>query len=332
MDYEQSEFDGCNYNTDVTGGSYNGSKQGTSFLSDLKNTSSVNMALFSGVTFSGNASMGLNLVHNDNGNYGNGVGNAADPLHQAGAATVTGCTITNNGGLGASFAGGGGNGTGSTLFRILNNTITGSKSHALNFVSGATATGGTYKALVSGNIIGTAGVPNSGSAIGSGIVVTMQAQAGTVTITGNTIRALYNGVGGFGSRGIDVEALGPVATGLGSTPLDLVLINNDVDPQYAGTFPPYAIYVAADDQGSPSLIHAEIHGNTVPNLVACDSSCTASTGMLWYEAINGGSGTLYNFGGNATVNSELVNKNTGVTGKTTTQGPVVFGAQPATVN
>jgi len=67
----------------VTGGSYNNTVNGTSFLSELHGSSSVNTALFSGVTFSGNASMGLNLVHNDSGNYGNGVGAPA-----TGTATV----------------------------------------------------------------------------------------------------------------------------------------------------------------------------------------------------------------------------------------------------
>jgi hypothetical protein len=66
-------------------------------------------------------------------------------------------------------------------------------------------------------------------------------------------------------------------------------------------------------------VAAEIHGNTVPSTSACDSQCNANTGMIFYETVSGATGTttgtLYNFGGNATVSDEIANENTGTAGK-----------------
>jgi hypothetical protein len=95
-----------------------------------------------------------------------------------------------------------------------------------------------------------------------------------------------------------------------------VITGNDVNPQDTTGFPLYAIYVAADDQGSPTLVNAEVHGNTVPSTSACDSVCNASQGMIEYEVVTS-PGTLFNFSGSgANVSSEIANTNTGPSGKT----------------
>jgi len=293
----------------VTNGSYSSSSGGDGFLVSLSHTASIATGTFSGVTFAANASMALNLVTNDDSVIGNSVGSPP-----TGAVTITGSTFTNSGGLGVSFASGGGSGSSSMYVRFVSNTMTGTHSHAINVDAGANATGGTQRVLIDDNVIGNVGVTGSGSAIGEGIVVTQQGNVTqTVTITNNTIRQIPLG------RGIDVEALGPVATGQNPTgyPTNVSITGNDVNPQDTTGSPLYAIYVAADDQNSPTLVHAAVHGNTVPSTSACDSSCTASTGMIWYEVVTAPStGTLFNFGGNGTVSAEIANTNTGTSGKT----------------
>jgi hypothetical protein len=332
----------------VTGGSYSNSAGNGGFLVNQKANAKLGAAFFSGVTFSGNFSKGLQLQQNDNsimgdsvtaplGVWGGGIPN--------GSVTVTGCTFANNN-VAASFEGGGGTGgTGSTYYRFINNlNITGSTSVAVNFANGSDSGGGTYKALVSGNHIGTAGVPNSGSAIGEGIRVFMQGQqAATVTVLNNIIRALYNGPGGFDARGIDVEELGRPNANFGQTPLNIKIVGNDVDQQYTGSVfnIQYAIYVAADAQGtgtSGSNVIAEIHGNTVPSTNPCDTQCGAPFGMIMYETVSGATGattgTLFKTGAGATVSAEIASTNTGTAGQTCSVvngGSLAFGAAPAVV-
>ena len=128
---------------------------------------------------------------------------------------------------------GGGSGAANMYVRFVNNTMTFTKSHAINVVSGAGTTGGTMKVLIDSNIVGTSGTPDSGSKLGEGIQVTQQGKTvGTVTITNNTIKGLDNGAGEFGNRCIDVQTLGPTATGQPATPFDVKITGNNVDAQY----------------------------------------------------------------------------------------------------
>ncbi|HXA16537.1 MAG TPA: putative Ig domain-containing protein [Thermoanaerobaculia bacterium] len=316
----------------VTNGTYSSSANDDGFLVSLKNAASINTATFTGATFSNNFAKGLQLQQNDNSVLGNGVG-----APTTGTITVTGCTFTNNN-VGASFEGGGGtNGTGSVYFRFVNNTnILGSQSDAVNFANGSDSGGGTFKAFVSGNVIGNAGVANSGSAFGNGMRFFLQGQqTATVTIVNNTIRQIPFG------RGIDVEELGRPGPAHGQTRLDVKITGNDVNPQDTTGFPLYAIYVSSDAQGtgtSGSNVNAEIHGNTVPaSPDACDTLCGPGTGMIVYEKAAGATGTqvatLFNAFGGATVNAEIANNNTGTAGKTCTQGSVTLTATPPnTVN
>jgi hypothetical protein len=292
----------------------------------LNNSASLATGAFTNVTFASNASTALNLVTNGNSTIGNSVGTLP-----SGAVTISSCTFTNNSPVGASFANGGGTGASNMYVRFLNNTMTGTGSNAVNVVSGATSTGGTQKVLIDGNTIGNAGVAGSGSAFGGGIVVTQQGKVTqTTTITNNVIRQVPFG------RGIDVEVLGPVAVGqtASSYPANVTITGNDVNPQDTSGFPEYAIYVAADDQGSPTVVHAAIHGNIVPATAACDTQCDPSIGMIFYEVVTPPStGTLFNFGGGATVSAEIAATNTGTAGKTTSTntGLSLTGTAPATV-
>src|SRR5262249_7885985 len=164
---------------------------------------------------------------------------------------------------------------------------TGSTSHAINFANGSDSGGGTYRAFVSGNVIGNAGVAASGSVNGNGMRFFFQGQqAAIATIENNTIRQAPLG------RGIQVAELGRPGAGFGQTTLDVKITGNDVNPQDTTGFPLYAIYVAADAQGtgtSGSNVRAEIHGNTVPTPAsgACDTQCGATIGMIVYETVNG---------------------------------------------
>jgi VCBS repeat-containing protein len=311
----------------VTNGAFNNSAGNDGFLVDLHGSASLATASITGATFAGNLAKGLQFQQNDNSVMGNGVGTVP-----TGTVTVSGSTFTGNN-VAASFEGGGGtNGTGSAYYRFVNNGSASSpilgiptttpgtgSSHALNFADGSDSAGGTYKALISGNFVGNASTAQSGSAKGDCLRVFMQGQqAATVTVLNNTLRACPNG------RGIDVAELGRPTNNSGQTPLDVKIAGNDVNPQDTTGFPLYGIYVAADAQGtgtSGSNVHAEIHGNTVPSTSACDTQCSATTGMIDYETVSGATGTtigtLYNFDGvGAAVSSEIANNNTGTSGKT----------------
>src|SRR5215510_497068 len=156
------------------------------------------------------------------GSWGAGIPN--------GSVTVTGCTFTGNN-VAASLEGGGGvGGTGSVYYRFVNNgsalaPITGiptttpgtGSSHALVFANGSDSGGGTYKALISGNFIGSN--TNIGSAKGNGMRVFMQGQqAATVTILNNTVRNCPLG------RGIDISELGRPTANSGQTLLNVKVV------------------------------------------------------------------------------------------------------------
>src|SRR5262249_53052581 len=216
----------------VSGGTYSNAANDDGFLVDLHGSASLATASISNATFSGNFAKGLQFQQNDNAVVGNGVGTAP-----TGTVTVTGSTFTNNN-VAASFeAGGGTNGTGSAYYRFVSNTtVTGSRSHAINFANGSDSGGGTYRALISGNSVGSAATAASGSAIGDCLRVFMQGQqTATVTIQNNTLRQCPLG------RGIDASELGRPNAGFGQTRLDIKITGNDVNPQDTTGFPLYGI-------------------------------------------------------------------------------------------
>src|SRR5690606_21018659 len=137
-------------------------------------------------------------------------------------------------------------------FGMLDNAMTfANPLHAINVFSSSTSTGGTIRGTIQGNDIGTSGITQSG-ARGSAIRALIQGRtAATLLVDDNTIRQVWETANG--ARGIALEFRGPVATGQGVTQSDVTVINNDVDTQApASSFPLAAIYVAADDQGSPA--------------------------------------------------------------------------------
>jgi hypothetical protein len=317
----------------VTGGSYSNSAGNGGFLIDTKNTAKIGAAFFSGVTFSNNFSKGLQVQQNDAAIVGDSTTAALgswSPTPPNGSITVTGCTFTGNnvaaemdGGTGAAGA------IGSTYYRFVNNGTaanpivgipittpgTGS-SHALVFANGSdSGSTGTYKALISGNFLGSASQVASGK--GNGMRIFMQGQqAATVTVVNNSVLNCPIG------RGIEVSELGRPGAAFGQTPLDIKLTGNTVNPMDTTGFPLYAIYVGADAQGtgtSGSNVHAEIHGNTVPATAGCDTQCGPTIGMIAYETVSGATGThtgtLLQTGPGGSVSADIAATNTGTSGK-----------------
>jgi hypothetical protein len=134
-----------------------------------------------GNTFSNNSATGLQVNNADTGNIqslnvqnntvsGNNAGMDFD-LGQSSSMTIT----------------------------VQNNTFTSQHSSALNMVQSTSSTAGTLTASLKSNTIGTAGVLDSGSAIGNGIRVANGGVNINLTIDSNVIREVPNG------RGIDIE-------------------------------------------------------------------------------------------------------------------------------
>jgi hypothetical protein len=279
------------------------------------------------VTFSGNASSGLQVQSNDNSIVGDGVGAPA-----TGTVTVSGCTFTNNAGNTAmDIDQGGGGGAGQMYARLMNNTtITGNGGPSINIFTSSSATGGTMKARIDGNVVGNAAVAGSGGTMGPGIRVFLQGKTtNTVTIVNNTVRRTP------GSRGVDVEALGPTATGQPITVSDITIIGNDSnngDPE--SSFPLADVYVAADNQGSPAEIRAEIHGNTIRTVSGSGTgswdfpSFDGNAPWMYYNIATAGAvAQLVNFGGHANANAEIAATQTSGTaganaGVTLIAGPI----------
>ncbi len=155
--------------------------------------------------------------------------------------------------------------SGSHTFVVRNNTMTGSRSHAMNIFAAAGSFGGSFTGTINNNNIGSVATPGSGSEIGNGIRVNMNGGVtATMLITANNIVETPNG------RGIEVIG----RNGLGT--LDVTITNNMVnhyDLTYpigggAAAFPLGAIYVNAAKGGGTGIVgfrvRADVRGNTVP--------------------------------------------------------------------
>jgi len=254
----------------ITGASHFDSL-GTSFgsnsiLIEMGGNAVMTAGLIDGATFVNNkpaaalvVQAGLNAA--STGHIGDAVSNAF---------VVQNCVFTNNG-LHASFQQ---TGAANLTFKMLNNGTAAvpmtmvsdssgvGTSTAVNLVTSSIATG-TMRGRISGNYIGKASVPYSGSAIGNGIGATIQGGSAILLIDGNVIRQVPQ------QRGIDVQFIGSVTHGLPIAQSDITITNNDVNPQDSTGFPLSAIYVSADNQASaptsPTRVRADIRGNTVPS-------------------------------------------------------------------
>lgn len=220
--------------------------------------------------------------------------------------TVQSSTFTDNG-IQANFTQ---EASANLTFNVLNNlTMTGSQLQAINVFSSSTSTGGTLQGRIVGNQIGNAGVPDSGSAFGSGIRVLIQGKTqSTLLVDGNTIRQTpFN-------RGIDAQYLGSTAPAQVIPASDITVTNNNVNPQDASGFPLAAIFVTSDNQGSPATVRADIRGNTVP--AASDTfdypNFDGTGPNLVLEELSGGTTELVDSPpANANATAQLQSTNTG---------------------
>jgi hypothetical protein len=241
---------------------------GDGVLMQMRGTSVLTNATIGGSaatanTFSGNTSTGFQSNTVDTG-------------------TITAMTIANN-----AFNG---NNAGTDLdlsptntnmsVTVQNNTFNTQHTTAINLVAGTGVTGGTLSASIRGNTIGTQGVLDSGSAIGTGIRIANGGNNVFLTIDSNIIREVPNG------RGIDVEpqAYGPNLT------LKAKIINNQI-VRPTGTnqnigcglntpCPSASIFVLADNN---------------PPMAGFSNGCTVITGNTAYDP------TSYPAGGEAAI-------------------------------
>jgi hypothetical protein len=213
------------------------------FLFQERGTSLLTSASISGSTFSSNKSIGLQVIAADTATISD--------------FTVSSSTFTNNQ-IAIDFEK---SQTSNVICKILNNTtITGQNSHAINlFTAAGAGTGGTFKARVTGNVIGNSGVAGSGSAIGNCIRVNMNGDsANTILLDSNTLRQCPNGRG--------IEMIG--RNGTGGT--DITVTNNDVNPQDTSGFPLAAILVQSNCVTVCNTVRSDVRGNTVPSGTATD--------------------------------------------------------------
>ena len=172
----------------ITGSSITNTPGGDGILIQMRGTSLMTTGTIGGAgalanTISGNSATGLQVNNIDTGNIT--------------GLTILNNTITNNnGGIDLDVSPPGA----SLTVTVQSNTITGSHTNALNMVTATTNTGGSMTATLRSNLIGTAGVNDSGSAIGNGIRVANGGVNTSLTIDSNVIREVPNG------RGIDIEA------------------------------------------------------------------------------------------------------------------------------
>ncbi|MEA2564713.1 MAG: large repetitive protein [Acidobacteriota bacterium] len=279
----------------ISGGSFNDLNDTTganSFLFEMSGTAVTTAASINGATFSNNSPQrGLEVQAHETGLISDFM--------------VSGTTFNNNG-IHVSFT----QDTNSNLtFRMLNNTsmLNAAPLHAINVFSSSTSTGGSITGTIQGNVIGNAAV-GSGSSTGNGIRVVVQGRtSATLLIDGNTIRQTPGG------RAIDMQFLGHTTTGLGIVSTnDVTLTNNNV--QNNGTsFPLAAIFLAADNQGSPARVRADIRGNVVPASGSFDyPTFDGSAAQLIYEELGGATAELIDTApASANATAQLTSTNTG---------------------
>ncbi|MEO6196034.1 MAG: cadherin domain-containing protein [Thermoanaerobaculia bacterium] len=213
------------------------------FLFQARGTSVISAVDITGSTFSGNKSIGMQILTADTATVT--------------AYSVSTSTFTNQQ-IAMDFSQ---SQTSNLAFKILNNTnITGQNSHAINvFTAAGAGTGGTLQGRIENNIIGNAGVVNSGSAIGNCMRVNINGQAdASVLINGNTLRQCPNGRG--------IEVIGRNGTG----GLDVTVTGNDVNPQDISGAPLAAILVQSNCLTTCNTVRSDVRGNTVPGGASTD--------------------------------------------------------------
>jgi len=190
-------------------------------------------------------------------------------------ANIAGSTFTNNNnGINLST----GPGSTTLTYSIDGNTITGSRSTAINdFQNGNSPFTRTVKGTITNNIIGTAGVAQSGSTNGNGISISNEgAVTATYLIKGNTIQQVGTS-GGLGGAGISViTGLFGVVTGGKTT--SVTIQNNTISNILNDSG--ISIINAQDTTGTQPKIAVSLSGNGFVN--------TYNNQNIYLESSNGG--------------------------------------------
>ncbi|QOC22933.1 putative Ig domain-containing protein [Wenzhouxiangella sp. AB-CW3] len=237
----------------VSGGSFNevsGTTGANSFLFEMAGDAVTNAATIAGSSFEDNSPQrALEVIVGD-------------------SSTLADFTISNNifsnNGIHASFSQ---QNTADLTLSVLDNDMQlADPLHAINVFSSSSSTGGSVTGTIDGNTIGDSAVASSG-ARGNGIRVLIQGQTEAVLlINDNTLRQIWDENNAV--RGIEASFRGSTASGLPIVQSDITITNNDVDTMAPDTeFPLAAIFVSADDQGSPARVRADIRDNIAQNSV-----------------------------------------------------------------
>ncbi|HEY3567646.1 MAG TPA: Ig-like domain-containing protein [Thermoanaerobaculia bacterium] len=283
----------------MTGTTVTNTPGGDGMLMQMRGTSVLTTGTISNNTFSNNSATGLQVNNADTGNISS-------------LMVQTNTVTSNNAGMDFDLSQ-----AASMTVVVQGNTITGSHSQALNLVTSTSATGGSMTATLRNNNIGTAGVNDSGSAIGSGIRVANGGLNVSLTIDGNVIREVPNG------RGIDVEAQA-YASNLN---LKAQIINNQV-VRPSGTnqnigcganvpCPSASIFVLSDSNGLGGFDHVctAISGNSAYDPTSWPAGGEAA---FYFARRTSASNTLSLEGTQANVTNQILATNT-VTNFTTTK-------------
>ena len=171
-----------------------GSVGADGFLVQIRGTSVLTSANVQTSSFIGNRATGIQVTAADTASIGSSSGGTITAPAASHSFVLQTSTIqNNNAGIDFSKAQ-----NSNMTFQVLNNTtITGHRSNAINTFSaagGSPTTGGTLTGNIDGNVIGTQGTKDSGSAIGIGIRAIVQGDTtqGFITINNNTIREVPN--------------------------------------------------------------------------------------------------------------------------------------------
>ena len=285
-----------NFNTNLasltlTGTTVTGTPGGDGILMQMRGTSVLTTGTISSNTISSNSATGLQVNNADTGNIA--------------SLTVSSNTVSgNNAGMDFDLSQ-----ASSMTVVVQSNTITNSHSQALNLVSSTSTTGGSMTATLRTNNIGTAGVNDSGSAIGNGIRVANGGATVNLTIDGNIIREVPN------ARGIDIEPQAYIP----NLNVKAQIINNQIF-RPSGTnqnigcganvpCPQASIFVLSDSNGAGGFDHActKITGNT-----AYDPTSWAAGGeaAFYFARRTSPSNTLSLEGTQANASAQILSTNT----------------------
>ncbi|MBS1791322.1 MAG: DUF11 domain-containing protein, partial [Acidobacteria bacterium] len=271
------------------------------------NTELRGTAVFTALTVDGCVFAGAGAATSARGIFANTLDDAVMTL-----ATIQNCTFTNNNIHIDMDQQNDTDPVGSHTFKVLNNTMTGANSHAVNIFAAAGSFGGSFNGRFEGNVIGNAAVAGSGSAIGNGVRVNINGGSdATMLLNNNTIRQTPNG------RGMEIIARN------GTGGLDVTVTNNNVNPQ-AVSAPLAAILIQSNALTIANNIRADVRGNTVP--AATDVTDLLTT---YLELVQSSTSTFQFVDTTAPISgtaaSELAATNTGSTG---TLGTITLIAGP----